>query len=198
MSRITFLRFETEQSPTEKAAQAKENEDLAIAMEYQRQQRSEAKRKRKEKEKEKESEVKSEAEGVEGEKEKERAEKAKERERERAKMSEHLRIHALMTASFVKIRGREKDYVEEYCRHAGRGEPKVETQFIGKEGSKIARKANEFVWRCTITVVIGAATSGVEQIPNFVLRQDVKGKVRKNTIDRAYREFAVNLYKGNI
>jgi len=97
----------------------------------------------------------------------------------------HQQIVKKLEIKFKKFNGRE--YIEEYCRVGGYDEPKVVTEYIGKNGkSRIARKAKETLWSCTI------------EIADANLKQVEHSKVRKSAAEMCYHNFASRISRGSI
>jgi len=97
----------------------------------------------------------------------------------------HQQIIKKLDIKFKKFNG--KEYIEEYCKVGGYGEPKVVTEYIGKNGkSRIARKAKETLWSCTIEI----AAANLKQVEH--------SKVRKSAAEMCYHNFASRISRGSI
>merc|ERR1711972_1133109 len=104
---------------------------------------------------------------------------------QKSRQKTHQQILKKLDVKFKKFNGRE--YVEDYCRVGGYSEPKVVTEYIGKNGkSRIARKAKETLWMCTI------------EIPDAHLKHVEHSKVRKSASDSCYHNFAARISRGQI
>ena len=104
---------------------------------------------------------------------------------QKSRQKTHQQILKKLNVKFKKFNGRE--YVEDYCRVGGYSEPKVVTEYIGKNGkSRIARKAKETLWMCTI------------EIPDAHLKHVEHSKVRKSASDSCYHNFAARISRGQI